>query len=372
VSATADVVIIGGGVVGASTAFHLLEDGFKGRVLVIERDPSYQFASSALAMGGVRQQYMSDVNVRMVQYSLTVFELMPECRFRQRGYLFLANESNWSKVKRRHDVQKSLGAVCEMLSVSDIRRLIPELRCDDLIGGLLGSKDGYVDARATLGAFRNRAEKAGAEFVPDEVHRIDHRSVYATRSGRIDTDQIVIACGAYSAPIAQTIGVALPIVPVRQQLFRCALPRPWTYEFPMTVDPGGLHWRSDGSLEIILAKTKPDEPPGIRFECDVQRFYDDFFPDLVRRLPEFRDVKLVFGWGGLYEMTPDQNGIIDQIAEGVYAAAGFSGHGLMLSPATGKLMSELIRTGKFETVDATPLSFPRFERNELFWDEAMI
>jgi glycine/D-amino acid oxidase-like deaminating enzyme len=371
-SVSADVVIIGGGVVGSSIAFHLLEDGFLGRVLVLERDPSYQFASSALAMGGVRQQFMSKVNIRMVQYSVNIFEQMPECRFRQRGYLFLANESNWSKLQRRYEVQKSLEASCEMLSNADVRHLIPELRCDDLIGGLLGAKDGYVDARATLGAFRDRAQKAGAEFVPDEVQRIDGRSVYATRSGRMDADRIVIACGAYSASLARTVDVALPITPVRQQLFRCALPRPWRYEFPMTVDPGGLHWRSDGELEIVLAKTRHDEPAGVRFDCDIQRFYDDFMPDLVRRLPEFRDVKLVFGWAGLYEMTPDQNGIIDEIADGVYVAAGFSGHGLMMSPATGKLMSELIRMGRFETVDASPLSFSRFERNQLFFDEAMI
>ena len=198
-----------------------------------------------------------------------------------------------------------------MLSTGDVRRLIPELRCDDLIGGLLGAKDGYVDVRATLGAFRNRAVNAGAEFVPDEVHTVDVGKVHATRSGQIDADRIVIACGAYSAPVARTMGISLPIMPVRQQLFRCALPRRWTYDFPMTVDPGGLHWRSEGDIEIILAKTRPDEPAGVRFDCDIQRFYDDFRPDLVHRLPEFQDVKLVFGWSGLYEMTPDHNGIID-------------------------------------------------------------
>src|SRR5256885_9250839 len=114
-TASADILIIGGGVIGSSIAFNLLQDGFKGRILIIERDPSYQFASSALAMGGVRQQFMSDVNIRMVQYSLGIFEQMPECRFRQRGYLFLGNESNWSKLQRRYSVQKSLGAECEML-----------------------------------------------------------------------------------------------------------------------------------------------------------------------------------------------------------------------------------------------------------------
>src|SRR2546426_11678692 len=127
---SADIIVIGGGVVGSSIAFNLLQDGFKGRVLVIERDPSYQFASSALAMGGVRQQFMSAVNIRMVQYSLKVLEQFPECHFRQRGYLFLATESNWEKLNRRHDIQKSLGAECEMLAASDVRRMVPELRLD--------------------------------------------------------------------------------------------------------------------------------------------------------------------------------------------------------------------------------------------------
>src|SRR5438128_914282 len=131
-TASADIAIIGGGVVGSSIAFNLLQDGFKGRILVIERDPSYQFASSALAMGGVRQQFMSAVNIRMVQYSLKVIEQFPECQFRQRGYLFLATESNMEKLRRRFEIQKSLGAECEMLTVADVQQLVPELRSDDL------------------------------------------------------------------------------------------------------------------------------------------------------------------------------------------------------------------------------------------------
>ena len=373
-SSSADIVIIGGGVVGSSIAFNLFQDGFDGRVIVIERDPSYQFASSALAMGGVRQQFMSGVNVRMVQYSVGILEQLPECQFRQRGYLFLGNGSNWAKLQRRYEIQKSLGAACELLDVPEIRKLVPELRCDDLAGGLLGPKDGYVDPRATLRTFRKKAEEAGAAYISDEVQRIDQGAVHGTKSGRIAARHIVIACGAYSGAVAEHAGVQLPITPVRQQLFRCALPRAWNYEFPVVIDPGGVHWRSDWNQEIVIAKTNPDEPPGARFGCDIERYYEDFLPDLVRRLPEFRGLKLVFGWGGLYEMTPDHNGIIDRHPEidGLYFAAGFSGHGLMMSPATGKLMSELIRTGRFETLDATPLSFSRFARNELFWDEAMI
>jgi FAD-dependent oxidoreductase domain-containing protein 1 len=357
---TADIVIIGGGVIGSSIAFNLLENGFEGRVSVMERDSSYQFASSALALGGVRQQFMSALNIGMVQYSLTVLERFPECQFQQRGYLFLGNESNWSHLQRRYNTQKSLGAQCELLSLEEIRRLVPELRCDDIVGGLFGPKDGYVDPRATLRAFRTKAEQLGAKYISAEIQKMQPGPIY------------VIAAGAYSGTVSSQLGVEVPITPVRQQLFRCELPRPWTYEFPVVIDPTGVHWRSSRNNEIVIAKTNPQEPPGFRFGCEVSRFHDELMPVLIRRLPEFRDLTLVFGWGGLYEMTPDHNGIIDQLADGLYIAAGFSGHGLMMAAATGKLMSELILTGRFQTLDASMLSFKRFARNELIHDEAML
>jgi glycine/D-amino acid oxidase-like deaminating enzyme len=355
-----DIVIIGGGVVGSSVAFNLLQDGFQGKVQVVERDWTYQFASSALAMGGVRQQFMSRVNVQMVQYSLGVIAEFPECDFHQRGYLFLGNESNWEKLRRRYEIQKSFGAECELLTVPDIQKLVPELRCDDLRGGLFGPKDGYVDPRATLRSSRKRAEQLGAVYRSGEVREMEAGPIY------------VIASGAYSGNVARHLGFDVPITPVRQQLFRCALPRPWDYEFPVVIDPGGTHWRSSSNNEIVIAKTNPIEPPGFRFGSDLDRFHQIVKPELTHRLPEFQDLQLVFGWGGLYEMTPDHNGIIDRIGDRVYIAAGFSGHGLMMSAATGKLMSELIRTGRFETIDASVLSLSRFARNELFWDESMI
>jgi glycine/D-amino acid oxidase-like deaminating enzyme len=359
-TARADIIVIGGGIIGSSIAFNLLQDGFQGNVTVMERDPSYQFASSALAFGGVRQQFMSSVSVRMVQYSLGAIAGLPECQFRERGYLFLGNDSNWSNLQRRYEVQKSLGAECELLSVEDIRRLVPELRTDDLHGGLFGPKDGYVDPRATLRAFRTKAEQLGATYVSGEARAFEPGPIY------------VIASGAYSGAVAKTFGVDVPITPVRQQLFRCALPRPWSYEFPVIIDPGGIHWRSSPNSEIVIAKTNWNEPPGFRFGGDLNRFHSELMPVLAQRLPEFRDLKLVFGWGGLYEMTPDHNGIIDQISDRLYVAAGFSGHGLMMAAATGKLMSELILFGRFQSLDASVLSLGRFARNELFRDESML
>jgi FAD-dependent oxidoreductase domain-containing protein 1 len=355
-----DIVVIGGGVIGSSIAFNLLQDGFDGRVTVLERDSSYQFASSALAFGGVRQQFMTSISVRMVQYSLSVLNEFPDVEFHPRGYLFLGDEHHWDELQRRHRSQKSLGVECELLSVDDIRRLVPELYCDDLSGGLFGPKDGYVDPRALLRAYRTKAERLGATYVSGELDKVENGPIY------------IIAAGAYSGVVAKKFEIDVPITPLRQQLFRCALPREWTYEFPVVIDPGGAHWRSAANNEIVIAKTNVDEPSGFRFGCDLERFHNEVMPALAHRLPEFRDLKLVFGWGGLYEMTPDQNGIIDRISDRVYLAAGFSGHGLMMSPATGKLMSELVRTGSFHTIDASILSFARFERNAWITDESML
>jgi sarcosine oxidase subunit beta len=133
-----------------------------------------------------------------------------------------------------------------------------------------------------------------------------------------------------------------------------------------------VHWRSSPNNEIVIAKTNPHEPPGLRFGCELSRFHDELMPVLVKRVPEFRDLKLTFGWGGLYEMTPDHNGIIDRLNERLYIAAGFSGHGLMMAAATGKLMSELIQTGRFQTLDASILSNARFAGNEWINDGAML
>jgi sarcosine oxidase subunit beta len=257
-------------------------------------------------------------------------------------------------------MQKSLGAACELIAVDEIRRLVPELNCEDLRGGLFGPKDGYVDPRALLRAFRKKAEALGATFVSADIQNMPAGPIY------------VIASGAYSGAVAKNFGVDVPITPVRQQLFRCELPRPWTYEFPVVIDPGGTHWRSAPNNEIVIAKTNPSEPTGFRFGCDLDRFHNDVKPELVHRLPEFGDLKLVFGWGGLYEMTPDHNGIIDRISDRLYIAAGFSGHGLMMSAATGKLMSELIQTGQFQTLDASALSLSRFSSGSLIHDESMI
>lgn len=406
---TADVVIVGGGVMGCSIALHLREAGIA-RVIVIERDSSYARASSHLAMGGIRQQFGSALNVRLVQLSVPFWRAFDErfsgpgapirANFRQRGYLFLASQDQASAFERRLKLMVDCGAAVEKLDRAELARRLPDAFLDDLAFGVFGRDDGYASPREVLKGMRAGAGNAGAEFVTGEVCGIDRVGVsrvrteamgYPESAGRVSgvllssgeriaAGVVVIAAGAWAANVARLAGIELPIRPQRQHLFRCALPDFWPYRFPMVVDPTGVHWRHDdpdhvSDLDrIVVARTIHDEPFAENFECDASRWERDFFPPLVHRVPALKGVRVIEGWCGLYEVTPDHNpvvGALPQVA-GLYVAAGFSGHGLMMSPAIGRVMSEIIRTGHAESADVTPLAADRFARGEVFQDGAMI
>lgn len=391
---TSDVVIVGGGVVGSGAGYQLRQDGFTGRITVIERDSSYARASSNLAMGGIRQQFGSAINIRMVQHSVSFYErfdsLMkpgpgdPLANFRQRGYLFLTNAGDADRMQKRFERQQQLGAVVERLDRDALRRLIPGVFLDDIEFGIFGPRDGYANPRAVLRGFRRGASAAGVEYVEDEVARIERDgarvgAVIMKSGRRLATSTVINAAGAFAAEVGRAAGLELPVQPVRQHLFRAELPAPWATRFPMVIDPGGVHWRHDedsnpGHDRIVVARTKLDEPAGPNLACDESRWVNDFRPDLVHRVPAFRDLRLVEGWAGLYEMTPDHNPIIGEHPDlgGFFVANGFSGHGLMMAPATATILSDLVRTGRSDRLDIRPFDVGRFARGELFWDEAMI
>jgi FAD-dependent oxidoreductase domain-containing protein 1 len=392
---TADLVIVGGGVVGSSIGYHLRRDGFPGRIVIVERDGTYARASSNLAMGGIRQQFGSTVNIRLAQYSIEFYKEFDarmsvgghtaRAWFRQRGYLFLVDAANAERFERRHAILTARGARTRRLTVDEIRSMLPDLHVDDLVFGLIGPDDGYANPKEVLRGFRAGAAAAGVEYVDAEVTGIARAGgrvsgVTLATGHRIETPIVVNAAGPFAARVASMAGVEQPVRPVRQHLFRCDLPRPWPYRWPMTIDPGGVHWRHDDAVapgqpdRIILARTKLDEPEGENFACDEARWLADFRPDLVRRVPAFEDARLVEGWAGLYEMTPDHNPMLGEHPQlrGFFMANGFSGHGLMMAPATGKVMSEMIRCGRAETIDVSDLGVERFATGQLFWDEAMI
>ena len=389
------VLIVGGGVIGSSIAYHLCRDRFAGTVTVVERDPTYRRASSFLAMGGIRQQFSSQANVRLAQHSVRFYRRFddalrvaghtPRAHFRQRGYLFLVNDDLTDRFARRYARQRALGATVERLSVDAIRDLVPDLVLDDIRFGVFGPDDGYANPREVLAGFRHAAAAAGAEYVTGavvEVQRQGGRACGVTLESdeRIAASAVVNAAGPFAAGLGVLAGAEVPVVPVRQQLFRCALPRTWPYRFPVVIDPTGVHWRHEDPAgpadpdRIVVARTRLDEAPGENFTCDMRRWDHDFRPPLVTRLPAFGDATLLEGWAGLYEMTPDHNPVLGEHPDlgRFYLANGFSGHGLMMAPAAGAAMAELIRDGRSTSLDITPFDVGRFARGDLLWDDAMI
>jgi glycine/D-amino acid oxidase-like deaminating enzyme len=391
---SADIVIVGGGVVGSSIAYHLREAGCRGRIVVIERDDSYSRASSNLAMGGIRQQFTLEANVRMVQYSVgfyrdlerraAITDASQRVSFQQRGYLFLADATCAARLTRRYEAMRSAGAHVERISRDEIQQRLPDASLDDIEFGVFGPEDGYANPKAVLRAMKKIAEDSGAEYIRGEVraiHRSNNRLTgvsFGTES--IATPVIVNAAGPFAGQIAELAGVSLPVFPVRQQLFRCDLPRRWEYRFPMVIDPSGLHWRHDDALEpgepdrIVLAKTNHHETRGENFTCDDARWTAEFYPSLIRRMPPFAGLTPVEGWAGLYEMTPDHNPIIGRHpdADGLFLANGFSGHGLMMAPATGRAIADLIVVGTSRTVDVNDFAFDRFRTGALLDDDATL
>ena len=388
-------VIVGGGVVGSSIAYHLRRDGHAGRVIVVERDPTYARASSFLAMGGIRQQFSSAVNIQLAQYSTrfyAAFDLalrvpghVPHTNFRQRGYLFLVDDGMADHFAVRVERQRRLGAHVERLTLDQLRALVPGVRLDDIRFGVFGPDDGYGEPREVLAGFRAAAAAAGAEYLTAEVVGLIRRSgrvtgVVLDGGERVPGDAVVNAAGPFAARLGAMAEINLPIQPVRQQLFRCALPVRWPYRFPVVIDPTGVHWRHDDPVtesdpdRLVVACTRHDEPPGENFECDLSRWETDFRPPLVRRVPGLEPLTLIEGWAGLYAMTPDHNPLLGEhpAAPGFFLANGFSGHGLMIAPAVGKVLSELIRTGRADSVDIRCFDPGRFDRGELVHDEAMI
>jgi glycine/D-amino acid oxidase-like deaminating enzyme len=394
-SERADVVIVGGGVVGSSAAWHLRQDGFTGRILVVERDPTYARASSFLAMGGIRQQFCTPVTVQMVQFSVRLWKTFdrqlgtpdarPRAWFRQRGYLFLANANASMALMKRYEEERRAGAAVQMLSVDEIRQIAPDVYLDDILFGVLGPDDGYANPREVLFGFRRAAEAAGVEYRVDEVVGIDQAGgrvtgVKLASGGSVSAPMVVNAAGPLAGRVAALAGLQVPVEPMRQMLFRCELPGRWPYRFPMLIDPDGVHWRHDDPVgpddrdAIILAFTNWNEQTGENFASDDARWARDFYPAMVRRLPALKDVSDVTGWAGLYEMTPDHNPVLGPHPglDGFIFANGFSGHGLMMSPATGKIVSEYVRLGRSETFNVSVFAPDRFERGVLVHDAATI
>ena len=387
---TFDVVIIGGGIIGSSIAYHLANDGFNGRIAVFEKDPTYEFSSTTLSAGGVREQFSTEVNIRVSQYSIEFYEKFDEVMavngekahadFRQRGYLFLGNEKNWPLIKSHFQLQKSLGARVELLSIEETLKKIPHLDPEGLVGASFGQRDGYLDPYGTLQGFIKKARSLGVHYVYDETTEIlkEGRRVtgVVTRKGdRYSTGVIVNAAGPWAAEVGRMAGVNLPVDAVRRMVFVFQPSEIFNYDLPLVIDVSGLYFRHETGKVIMTGKSILDEPPGFNFKVDNSFFNQTMWPILADRIPVFDRLKLIKGWAGLYEINRlDSNALLGAHPElkGFYMAIGFSGHGFQQAPAVGKAISELIRLGRYETIDVSPLHYDRAFTGKLVIEEEVV
>lgn len=384
-----DILIVGGGIIGSSIAYNLMNDEFNGKVVVFEKDPTYEFSSTTLSAGGIRQQFSKEVNIRISRYGVQFYEKFDEAmavdgekahsEFRQRGYLFLANERNWPLMKRYHELQTQLGVEVELLSAEDTLKIFPDLNIDGLVGASFSKRDGYLDPYGTLQGYIKKARNLGVNYVHDEVTGImkdGHRvtGVMTKKGYRYNGSIVVNAAGPWAAGVGRMAGVDLPVDPVRVLSYVFQPSKIFTYDLPMVIDLTGLYFRHETGKVIMAGKLNMEEPPGFNFDAEKTFFTQEMWPILANRVPVFDRLRLIKGWAGLLDMNSlDNNALLGKHPEikGFYMAVGFSGHGFQQAPAVGKAMSELIRLGRYETIDMSPLNYERLTSGKLLAEEEM-
>src|SRR6478672_3953824 len=383
---TADVVIIGGGIVGSSIAWHLTHAGCKS-VLVIERESSQGKGSTGKSMGGVRAQFSTAVNIQMSLYSIPFYAKFEEvvghpADYRPQGYLFLATkDSHLAYLRDNFERQKKLGlTTASLLSADEIRSMLPQVRSDDILGGSFCSTDGFVDPYSVMNGFMASAVEHGATlWKKTEVTAIttDQQGAFRveTTRGPVSTRTIVNAAGAWAAQIAKFVDIDLPVEPLRRMLVPSEPFFDFPHSSPMVIDmSNGFHFRPEG-LGFLMAWNDPEETPGYKTDFDPG-FIEKILTRAAERVPVFENLAVnpKRAWAGLYEMTPDHHPILGPVPEvpGFFCANGFSGHGVMHAPATGKILSDLILTGKTDLIDASLLNFARFAEGRMIHETAVL
>lgn len=380
-TATADVVIVGGAVVGSSIAYFLKRDGFKGSVTVIEKDPSYQFSATGRSLASIRQQFSTPENIRLSQFGVGFFksikeEFGPEADvgFRERGYLIMATPESRGALEESVRLQQGLGADTELLEPNEIAKRFPWIVTDGLGGAGWGrSGEGWLDAHLLMAQFREGAKARGASYLADEViglTRSGNRAigVKLKSGGEIAAGVVVCAAGWHSYKVAAMAGVDLPVRPRKRLAFVVDCPG-GPQQAGLTIDPTGVVFRPEGRFFITAISPKEGEPdPDAEdFDFDHEVFDRDIWPHLAARVPAFETLKVQSAWCCHYDVsTLDHNAILGPHpdAPGLVLACGFSGHGLQHSPGVGRGMAELLIHGAYRTIDLKRFSYERVQRGE--------
>jgi FAD-dependent oxidoreductase domain-containing protein 1 len=381
----ADVVIVGGAIVGSAVATFLRRrPDWHGRVLVVERDPTFRTSSTTLSAASIRLQFSTPLNIEISRFGVEVIKHLdkwlgiegdaaPEVDFVEGGYLFLASEAGLPILESNHAVQREHGVQVALLTPMELRERFPWLNVEDLAGGSLGLADeGWFDAYALLQAFRRKARSLGAEELAGEVVEIERDGGCATGvrladGRRITADWVVNAAGPRAAGIAAMAGLQLPVSPRKRMVFHfdCRT----RVASPLTIDTSGVYFRPEGPNYIAGSSPHGEQPDPDTFDLEVDRswFEEVVWPAIAHRVPAFEAIRLLDAWAGHYEVnTLDHNAVIGPHPDlpNFLVTNGFSGHGLQHAPAAGRALAEWIATGDYETIDMRPLGYERIAANQ--------
>ncbi len=381
----AEVVIIGGGIVGSSIAYHLTAAGCKD-VLVIERETAQGKGSTGKSMGGVRAQFSTPVNIQMSLYSIPFYASFDErlgypAGYRPQGYLFCAtSDKHMAYLRTNFEKQVAMGLKdVRLITADEIRSMFPQLRADDIIGGSFCSTDGFVDPYSAMIGFMTRATDHGAKLwkntLVSAIQQDQGTFAVETTRGRVSAKHVVNAAGAWAASIAKMVGIDLPVEPLRRMLVPTEPFDQFPHSAPMIIDmSNGFHFRPE-ALGFLLAWNDPEETPGYKTDFDPP-FIEKILTRAADRVPVFENLAVnpKRAWAGLYEMTPDHHPILGAVpgVPGFFLANGFSGHGVMHAPATGRILSDLILTGKTGLIDARLLDLARFAEGRTIHETAVL
>jgi glycine/D-amino acid oxidase-like deaminating enzyme len=397
-----DVVIVGGAVIGSAVAYFLMANpDFNGSVLVVERDPTYRFASTSLSSSSIRVQFSNPINVKISQFGSAFIkdfahvmqvagEAPPDLNFHQGGYLFLANaEDQAQTLRENHAVQRACGADVVLWDQAQLSEAFPHLNVDDIVLASYGrSGEGWFSNTGLLNGFKAKARELGADYVTDEVVAIAREGNRVTgvslKSGAvIAAGHIVNASGPRAALTARMAGLDVPVEPRKRTLFvyDCAKTPEGSAtvnngRLPLMIDPTGVFCRPEG--RYFLSGAAPVEDPAVGwgdFEPRWEEFEDQIWPALATRSPAFEAIKVVNQWAGHYDFNRlDHNLIVGRHPEvrNFVFANGYSGHGLQQGPAAGRAVSELITYGNFRTLDLTEVGYERIIENRPFLEKSVI
>ena len=397
-----DVVIVGGAVIGSAVAYFLTANpDFNGSVLVVERDPTYRFASTSLSSSSIRVQFSNPINVKISQFGSAFIkdfartmqvagDAPPDLNFHQGGYLFLANTPEQEQTLREnHAVQRACGADVVLWDQEALHRAFPHLNVDDILLASYGqSGEGWFSNTGLMNGFKAKARALGADYVTDEVVAIARdgarvTGVTLTSGARIAAGTIVNASGPRAALTARMAGLDVPVEPRKRTLFvfDCAQTPEGSAtvnkgRLPLMIDPSGTFCRPEG--RYFLSGAAPVEDPAVDwddFEPRWAEFQDIIWPTLAARSPQFEAIKVVNQWAGHYDFNVlDHNLIVGrhpQVQNFLYAN-GFSGHGLQQGPAAGRAISELVTYGEFRSLDLSEVGYERILAGRPFLEKAVI